>query len=88
MGYRNPTWSCVPGAALTQSAPLPALPQKVESRVRVSMPVLAVAEDKPKIAFYGAMMAIQNFGFFVMYYRERPAIDPGTAQHTSSKHLR
>ena len=26
------------------------------------------AEDKPKIAFHGTMMAIQNFGFFIMYY--------------------
>jgi len=25
-------------------------------------------EDKPKIAFYAAMMTIQNFGFHVMYY--------------------
>merc|ERR1712178_472979 len=25
-------------------------------------------EDKPKIAFYAVMMAIQNFGFFIMYY--------------------
>ena len=24
--------------------------------------------DKPKIAFHGAMMAIQNFGFFTMYW--------------------
>ena len=29
------------------------------------MPVKSLAEDKPKILFYGAMMAIQNFGFFV-----------------------
>ena len=26
------------------------------------------ATDKPKIVFHGAMMAIQNFGFFIMYY--------------------
>merc|ERR1711998_805799 len=31
-------------------------------------PAGVVDEDKPKIAFYAAMMAIQNFGFFVMYY--------------------
>ena len=31
-------------------------------------------EDKPKIVFYGAMMAIQNFGFFVMYYQNYPLI--------------
>ena len=32
------------------------------------MPVAPLAADKPKIVFYGAMMAIQNFGFFLMYY--------------------
>ena len=32
------------------------------------MGVRPLAEDKPKIAFYGAMMAIQNFGFFIMYF--------------------
>jgi hypothetical protein len=32
------------------------------------MPVLSLPADKPKIVFYGAMMAIQNFGFFLMYY--------------------
>jgi len=31
-------------------------------------PAGVAAEDKPKIAFYAAMMFIQNFGFFVMYY--------------------
>ena len=36
--------------------------------------VQALAKDKPKILFYGAMMAIQNFGFFVMYYQVYPTI--------------
>jgi len=31
-------------------------------------PAGVAVEDKPKIAFYAAMMMIQNFGFFVMYY--------------------
>jgi len=34
-----------------------------------TMPCISAPEDKPKIAFYGAMMAIQNFGFFLMYYQ-------------------
>ena len=25
-------------------------------------------EDRPKLVFYAAMMTIQNFGFFIMYY--------------------
>ena len=32
------------------------------------MPVLSAPEDKPKILFYGAMMAIQNYGFYQAYY--------------------
>jgi len=32
------------------------------------MPALSSPADKPKIVFYGAMMAIQNFGFYIMYY--------------------
>ena len=36
--------------------------------------VLSIAADKPKILFYGAMMTIQNFGFFVMYYGLFPHI--------------
>lgn len=32
------------------------------------MPVASLVEDKPKIVFHAAMMAIQNFGFFIMYY--------------------
>merc|ERR1719446_1881140 len=38
------------------------------------MGVLSLPADKPKILFYGAMMAIQNFGFFVMYYQIYPFI--------------
>jgi len=41
------------------------------------MPTLRVAPletDKPKIVFYGAMMAIQNFGFFLMYFQLWPTI--------------
>jgi len=30
--------------------------------------VLSIAADKPKILFYCAMMAIQNYGFHAMYY--------------------
>ena len=30
--------------------------------------VLSLPQDKPKIAFHAAMMAIQNFGFFKMYF--------------------
>merc|ERR1711988_977813 len=33
-----------------------------------TMPVESLPEDKPKIVFHAAMMAIQNFGFFTMYY--------------------
>jgi len=32
------------------------------------MPAKSLPADKPKILFYGAMMAIQNFGFFLMYF--------------------
>lgn len=32
------------------------------------MPVVSLPEDKPKIVFHAAMMAIQNFGFFTMYF--------------------
>ena len=38
------------------------------------MPVAPLDEDKPKILFYGAMMAIQNFGFFLMYFGVFPQI--------------
>ena len=38
------------------------------------MPVYSSPADKPKIVFYGAMMAIQNFGFFTMYYALTPFI--------------
>merc|ERR1719181_1834992 len=30
--------------------------------------VLSLPEDKPKIVFHATMMAIQNFGFFIMYF--------------------
>lgn len=30
--------------------------------------VFSLPEDKPKIAFHAAMMAIENFGFFMMYW--------------------
>lgn len=29
---------------------------------------LSLPADKPKIVFHAAMMAIQNFGFFIMYF--------------------
>jgi len=32
------------------------------------MAVISLPEDKPKIVFHAAMMAIQNFGFFMMYW--------------------
>mmetsp|Transcript_21038 Transcript_21038/g.40288 ORF Transcript_21038/g.40288 Transcript_21038/m.40288 type:complete len:163 (-) Transcript_21038:22-510(-) len=32
------------------------------------MPVLSIPADKPKLAFYATMMAIQNFGFGMMYF--------------------
>ena len=32
------------------------------------MPVYSLPEDKPKIVFHAAMMTIQNFGFFIMYW--------------------
>ena len=32
------------------------------------MSVLSLPEDKPKIVFHAAMMAIQNTGFFHMYW--------------------
>ena len=32
------------------------------------MPVVSLPADKPKIVFHAAMMAIQNFGFFTMYW--------------------
>ena len=32
------------------------------------MPVKSLPADKPKIIFHVTMMAIQNFGFFTMYY--------------------
>mmetsp|Transcript_4040 Transcript_4040/g.9634 ORF Transcript_4040/g.9634 Transcript_4040/m.9634 type:complete len:176 (+) Transcript_4040:123-650(+) len=32
------------------------------------MPVNSLLSDKPTICFHAAMMVVQNFGFFVMYY--------------------
>ena len=32
------------------------------------MAVKSLPADKPKIVFHVAMMALQNFGFFVMYF--------------------
>jgi hypothetical protein len=32
------------------------------------MPVKALENDKPKIAAHAAMMAVQNFGFMLLYY--------------------
>ena len=34
----------------------------------VAMGVISSPADKPKILLYAAMMAIQNFGFYLMYY--------------------
>ena len=44
------------------------------SRCTYIMPVSALEKDKPKILFYGAMMAIQNYGFYQMYYSIFPHI--------------
>jgi len=40
----------------------------------MAVTVLSLAEDKPKVLFYGAMMTIQNFGFFIMYFQIFPFI--------------
>ena len=40
------------------------------------MPVKCLPADKPKILFYGAMMAIQNYGFYAMYYPLFLAVPP------------
>ena len=32
------------------------------------MPVISLASDKPKIFAHAAMMFVQNFGFFIMYF--------------------
>ena len=32
------------------------------------MPAISLPADKPKILFFAAMMAIQNYGFHSMYY--------------------
>ena len=36
--------------------------------------VVSLPADKPKIVAYAAMMAIQNFGFFIAYYQIYPMI--------------
>ena len=42
---------------------------KEEGAVEVKTSVIfSRPADKPKIAFHATMMAIQNFGFFIMYY--------------------
>ena len=38
------------------------------SLILMALTVYSLAADKPKILFYAAMMVIQNFGFFSMYY--------------------
>jgi len=51
----------------------------------VQLTVLSAPEDKPKILFYGAMMAIQNYGFYQAYYQLYPTIpvSVGTASCAS-----
>ena len=47
------------------------------------MPVRSIPEDKPKIMFYAAMMFIQNFGFFLMYfqmYKVIPDLESGDCE--------
>jgi len=50
--------------------------------------VKSEAADKPKILFHAAMMAIQNFGFFVMYWDlwgftpGAPAVGPDVCEDT------
>ena len=41
------------------------------------MPVVSLPADKPKIVFHAAMMAIQNFGFFTMYWVRETYRPPG-----------
>ena len=59
------------------------------------MPVRSLPEDKPKIVFHAAMMVIQNFGFFTMYFDawgaspkaetcEAPFINDSISKSTSS----
>mmetsp|Transcript_122886 Transcript_122886/g.274491 ORF Transcript_122886/g.274491 Transcript_122886/m.274491 type:complete len:169 (-) Transcript_122886:91-597(-) len=43
------------------------------------MPTVSIPQDKPKLMFYAAMMWVQNFGFFVMYFMLYQHIpDPST----------
>lgn len=46
------------------------------------MPVISLPEDKPKLMFYAAMMWIQNFGFFLMYFMMYQSI-PGSGDCTN-----
>ena len=48
-------------------SPLAALSPKTPAPVASGI-IIPLDADKPKIAFHAAMMAIQNFGFFVMYW--------------------
>ena len=43
-------------------------PSTLVPRQTRQMPVISLPVDKPKIVFHATMMAIQNFGFFTMYY--------------------
>ena len=49
------------------------------------MPVKCLPQDKPKILFYGAMMAIQNYGFYEMYYPLFLAV-PDTTECSSMRY--
>merc|ERR1712070_69260 len=42
---------------------------KQNSQASIAMPTRSLPEDKPKIVFMAAMMAIQNYGFYQMYYQ-------------------
>ena len=46
-----------------------------------AMPVRSLAEDKPRILFYGAMMAIQNFGLL----RARAALRGALARRVARR---
>merc|ERR1711998_95667 len=46
------------------------------SQQDTTMPVISLPEDKIKILFYGQMMFIQNFGFFLMYYLAYGSLAP------------
>ena len=79
---RPPTFSrgqaLGPGRQTSSAVPLSrrreASPQPQPAPLALPMPVYSTPADKPKIVFYGAMMAIQNFGFFTMYTPSTPFI--------------